>query len=120
MLSGMPNKLDLRFAIVGCGLIGKKRAAALGNSRLLYACDLDLARATTLAAGKPDCRAINDHRTILADKNISAVIVSTLNGALAPVALDCVRAGKHVLVEKPGGLNAAELREVQAAAKKTG
>jgi predicted dehydrogenase len=120
MLSLMPNKPDLNFAIVGCGLIGKKRAAALGNARLRYACDLDLARATVLAASKPECRAVSDYHVALADPKVDAVIVSTLNRSLAPIALDCVRAGKHVLVEKPGGLTAAELREVQKAATNSG
>jgi predicted dehydrogenase len=114
----MPNKLDLRFAVVGCGLIGKKRAAALGPATLLYACDLDLEKASALAATKSGCRAVSDHRVVATDKAVDAVIVSTLNAALAPVALDCVRAGKHVLLEKPGGLSAAQLRELQAAAVK--
>jgi predicted dehydrogenase len=48
------------------------------------------------------------------------VIVATLNGSLAPLALAAVRAGKHVLVEKPGALNAAQLRTVQAAAESAG
>jgi predicted dehydrogenase len=115
----MGNKLDLRFAIIGCGHIGKKRAAALGNVPLLYACDLDPARAATLSASKPGCRAISDYRDALTDKNLNAVIVSTLNAALAPVALDCARAGKHVMIEKPGGLSADQLREIQAAATKS-
>ncbi|MEO7412981.1 MAG: Gfo/Idh/MocA family oxidoreductase [Opitutaceae bacterium] len=116
----MANKLDLRFAIVGCGLIGKKRAGALGTSRLLYACDVDLGRATALAATKADCRALDDHRPALADKNLDAVIVSTLNASLATIALDAVRAGKHVLIEKPGGLSAAQLAEIQTAATQSG
>lgn len=115
----MANKLDLRFAIVGCGLIGKKRAASLGPASLLYACDLDLARASTLAATKAGCRAIANYREALADKNVDAVIVSTLNAALAPIAADCARAGKHVLIEKPGGLSAAELREIEKVARPT-
>lgn len=116
----MPNKLDLRFALVGCGLIGKKRASALGPAALVYACDLDLEKATALATTKPNCRAVADHRVIATDKAVDAVVVSTLNAALAPIALDCVRAGKHVLIEKPGGLSAAQLREIQAAAVKSG
>ena len=39
----------LQFAIVGCGLIGRKRAATLKPGQLRYACDLDAARATELA-----------------------------------------------------------------------
>ena len=115
------NPEQLNFAIVGCGLIGRKRAAALGATvRLRYACDLDAARAASLAQLAPGCQAIGDYHAALADPAVDAVIVSTLNAALAPIALDAVRAGKHALVEKPGALNAAQLRAVQTAAAQTG
>ncbi len=115
-----PPARPLRFAIIGCGLIGRKRAARLPAGTLAYACDLDAARATDLAATVPGCRATTDYREILADPAVEAVIVSTLNAALAPVSLAAVRAGKHVLVEKPGALNAAELKQIQATAAVTG
>jgi predicted dehydrogenase len=57
---------------------------------------------------------------VVADKRVDAVIVSTLNASLAPITLAAVQAGKHVLVEKPGALNAAQLRAIREAAKKTG
>jgi predicted dehydrogenase len=115
------NSEQLNFAIIGCGLIGRKRAAALGaTARLRYACDLDAARATSLAQLAPGCQAIGDYHAALADPAVDAVIVATLNAALAPIALDAVRAGKHALVEKPGALNAEQLRAVQAAAVQTG
>ena len=116
----MANKLELRFAIVGCGLIGKKRAAALSPAPLLYACDLDTERAASLARQFPGCTATTDYRAALTDPAVNAVIVSTLNASLAPIALAAVRAGKHVLVEKPGALNAAQLRAVREAARSTG
>ena len=115
------NSEQLNFAIVGCGLIGRKRATALGAAvRLRYACDLDAERAASLAQLAPGCQAIGDYHAALADPAVDAVIVATLNAALAPIALDAVRAGKYVLVEKPGALNAAQLRAVQAAAPQTG
>jgi len=110
----------LRFAIVGCGLIGRKRAAALRPGQLLYACDLDAARAEALASMHPGTVATTGYGQVLADPAVTAVIVATLNGSLAPLALDAVRAGKHVLVEKPGALNAAQLRTVHAAAESAG
>lgn len=110
----------LQFAIVGCGLIGRKRAACLKPGQLRYACDLDAARAGELAKTQTGAQGITDYHAALADPAVGAVIVATLNGALAPIALAAVRAGKHVLVEKPGALNAAQLRSVQAAAAKTG
>ena len=110
----------LQFAIAGCGLIGRKRAAALPAGSLRYACDLDATRAATLAESHPGCRAVTGWAAVLADPAVDACIVATLNGALAPLALAAARAGKHVLVEKPGALNAAQLRAVQAAAAATG
>lgn len=118
-----PNASQLQFAIIGCGLIGKKRAAALAgvpDARLVAACDLDSARTRDLAALYPGTAALTDATQLLARPDIDAVIIATLNGSLAPLSLAAVRAGKHVLVEKPGALDATELREVQAAAAKTG
>jgi predicted dehydrogenase len=109
-----------QYAIVGCGLIGRKRAASLQPGQLRYACDLDAARAGALAALHAGSTAITDVHLALADPTVTAVIVSTLNGALAPIALAAVRAGKHVLVEKPGALSSAQLRGVLAAAEQTG
>jgi len=115
-----PTSPGSSLAIVGCGLIGKKRAAALSSARLLYACDLDADRAAALAQTVAGCRAVSDYNIPLRDPAVDAVIVATLNASLAPISLAAVRAGKHVLVEKPGALNAAQLREVQAAAAQTG
>ena len=110
-----------QFAVIGCGLIGRKRVVALGPTPpLLYTCDLDAARAADLAKLAPGCTAVTDYHTVLADARVTAVIVSTLNASLAPIALAAVRAGKHVLVEKPGALNAAQLRTVRDAARQTG
>ncbi len=110
-----------QFAVIGCGLIGRKRVTALGpNPPLLYTCDLDPARAADLAKLAPGCTATTDYHVALADARVTAVIVSTLNASLAPIALAAVRAGKHVLVEKPGALNAAQLRTLREAARSTG
>ncbi len=111
----------LNFAVIGCGLIGRKRVAALGaRAKLIYTCDVELTRAQALAQSAPGCTAVADAAAVLADARVDAVIVSTLNSALAPIALAAARAGKHVLVEKPGALNAAQLRSIQAAAAETG
>ncbi len=110
----------LSYTIVGCGLIGRKRAAALPPGRLRYACDLDPQRAADLARMHPGATALGAYGQAFADPAVQAVIVATLNDALAPLALAAVQAGKHVLVEKPGALNATQLRAVHAAAQKSG
>jgi predicted dehydrogenase len=109
------------FAVIGCGLIGRKRVNALGkNPPLLYTCDLDATRAAELAKPAPGCAAVTDYNIALADPRVTAVVVATLNASLAPITLAAVRAGRHVLVEKPGALHAAELRVIQDAARETG
>ncbi|HZL47370.1 MAG TPA: Gfo/Idh/MocA family oxidoreductase [Opitutaceae bacterium] len=115
-----PPPSVIGFALVGCGVVGRKRAFALHDARLLYACDLDPSRAADLARTVVGCQATTDYAVALGDPAVGAVIVSTVNASLAPVSLAAVRAGKHVLVEKPGGLTAAELREVQNAATRSG
>ncbi len=117
------TQTPLRFAIIGCGLIGRKRAMALQglpSAQLTQACDLDATRAGDLAKLAPGCVPITDYQTALADPALDAVIVATLNASLAPITLAAVRAGKHVLAEKPGAISAAQLTEIAAAAKKTG
>ena len=115
------NSEQTNFAVIGCGLIGRKRVNALGATpSLLYTCDLDATRAADLAKLAPGCTGVTDFKTVLADARVHAVIVATLNASLAPITLAAVRAGKHVLVEKPGALNAAQLRTIRDAAKKTG
>ena len=106
-----------RFAIIGCGLIGRKRLGSLPSGVFTAACDLDLARAEQLVATAKTGYATNDAARVFADPTIDAVIVCTLNAALAPLALAAVRAGKHVLIEKPGAIRASELEVLVAAAE---
>jgi predicted dehydrogenase len=105
------------LAVIGCGLIGRKRVlAARALATVRYACDLDAKRAAELAAQVPGCQAVTDYRAALGDPAVDAVVVATLNASLAPIALAAVQAGKHVLVEKPGALNSGQLRTLAAAA----
>jgi predicted dehydrogenase len=111
------NKL-LNIGIIGCGLIGQKRAAALGAGGKLVACaDTHLARAKTLAK-KFNAEAYDTWQALIARKDIDAVVIATLHDSLAEITLAAVESGKHVLVEKPAARNPAELAPVIAAAKK--
>jgi len=116
----MTSDRQPRLAIIGCGLIGRKRLAALPASAFAAACDLDLARAEQLVQSARAGYATSDAAQIFADPQIDGVIVCTLNAGLAPLALAAVRAGKHVLVEKPGAIRVAEIDELRAAAKEAG
>jgi predicted dehydrogenase len=111
---------EARVAIVGCGLVGRKRAQALGRSRLVAAADVDGARAEALAADFPGCAVERDWARAVTRPDVDVVIVATVHDALAEIALAAVRAGKHVLVEKPGARRPAELLPVRDAAAAAG
>lgn len=110
----------MNVAIVGCGLIGRKRAQALGSHRLLICADLVPELARALAADHPDSSATGDVRRAIEYPGVEAVIVAASNDALAAVALAAVEAGKHVLVEKPAARTVGELRPLMAAAGRRG
>ncbi len=108
------------FAIVGCGLIGRRRASSLPADSLQQVFDMERDRALEVARTYPDCIAANNLEELLHSESVRAVIVSTANNALAPITLAAVRAGKHVLVEKPGAIASKELAEIESAAAATG
>jgi predicted dehydrogenase len=110
----------MRAAIVGCGRVGEKRAAALGPGRLAAAADRDGARAQALAARAPGCSAETDWRRAIERADVELVIVATPHDALAEVATAAVRSGKHVLVEKPAARSVRELDPLIAAARAAG
>ena len=103
-------------AVVGCGLIGRKRIAALGQARLVACADTMLERARA-AAGSSGAEAVSDWRAAVTHPGVSVVVVATTNEALAEITIGALEAGKHVLVEKPGARTDAELDRVIAAAR---
>ena len=84
------NPPRLQFAIIGCGLIGRKRAACMQPGQLRYTCDLDPVRAAELAKPALGCIPLTDYHLALTDPAVDAVIISTLNSSLAPIALTAV------------------------------
>jgi predicted dehydrogenase len=110
----------IRTAIVGCGLIGQKRSKALAGAKLVVCADIDEKRARSLAATYPGSDATTDWRAAVCRDDVDIVIVAATNHALVEISLEAVRAGKHVLVEKPAARNVPELESLIAAAQKTG
>jgi predicted dehydrogenase len=102
-------------AIVGCGLIGRKRLQALGDCRLVACADVSLDRARALAEGRSNVLASADWHEVVRHPDADIVIVATTNDVLTPIAEAALEAGKHVLVEKPAGRSVAEIDRLIAA-----
>ncbi|HTX20372.1 MAG TPA: Gfo/Idh/MocA family oxidoreductase [Candidatus Aquilonibacter sp.] len=109
----------MNYAIIGCGLIGKKRLTGLpADSKLAVACDTNLSRAEELVKLAKTGHTVADFKQAVADPQVDAVIVATINAALAEVSAAAIRAGKHVLVEKPAGVSVKQIDELISLAKK--
>ena len=115
----MPQN-NTRVALIGCGLVGQKRLKLLPPGSVTVACDLQLARAQKLASQSPGCVATDSVERAVASPNVDVVMIATVNASLAPLAMQAVQRGKHVLIEKPGAISVAELDALEAASSKTG
>lgn len=108
------------IGIIGCGMVGQKRAKAIGTGGKLVACaDIDVGRAENLAKAS-GAKVFGNWRDLLGLPEVDVVVIATLHDSLADITLAAVEAGKHVLVEKPAARSAAELEPVMAAAEKHG
>jgi len=112
----------LGVGIIGCGRIGSRRAAVAAGSRgsrLVAVADRDLSRANE-AAGSSGATATTEWEAVIGHPDVDAVVVATTHDWLAPISIAALRAGKHVLCEKPMSLNSRKAEEVVAAAESSG
>ena len=110
----------LGVGVVGCGLIGQRRAEIAhisANEFLVMVADVDEQKALDVA-GKYGCLATKNWQELVTNEDIDIVVVATPNKFLMPVVLAALSAGKHVLCEKPPGRNATETEQMVLAAHK--
>ena len=108
----------LRVGIVGCGLMGRKRAAALGSDELVSSFDVDPRAASSLATefGGTTSQSLEE----LLQQGADVVIVAVTHDRLAETACKALAAGAHVLVEKPAGIGSSDVARIQDAAAAAG
>ena len=112
----------MRVGLVGCGLIGRRRADVVRRSpgdELVVVADLDQDRARSLAR-ETGCLATTDWQEVVTRDDVDVVVVSTTNNWLASIAIAALQHGKHVLCEKPPGRNPEEARQMMEAARASG
>jgi len=111
-------KKIFNVGIVGCGLIGKKRAKALASNGILVACsDIDILQAQSLSKDT-GARVYPNWYELVSSKEVEIVIIATRHDSLAEITKIAAEHGKHVLVEKPGAKNSSELETMISIAKK--
>jgi predicted dehydrogenase len=111
----------MRVGIIGCGLIGTRRARVACESGDVVAVVADVvadrAVATAEATGSNWTSSWSE---VVSRDDLDVIVVSTSNDQLAEASIAALEAGKHVLCEKPLGRNAGEAAAIVAAARSAG
>lgn len=112
----------MKVAIIGCGWAGIRHARAFAECRaeLAWAVDTNKQRAERVRRIQNNCRITKDYREAIADPDLTAVDICLPHDLHAPVSIECLDAGKHVLVEKPIAATLEEAEAMIEAAKKAG
>ncbi|MBZ4645928.1 MAG: oxidoreductase domain protein [Clostridia bacterium] len=110
----------VKIAVFGAGSIAQKRhiseCSENPNVELVAVCDIVKERAEKVAE-QYGMRAYTDYKELLANEEVDAVIVCTPNYLHAPMSIYALKAGKHVLCEKPMAISAEEAEEMIKVAK---
>ena len=114
----------LKIGLIGAGVISHAHMAAFAARPdrvvLTAVCDPHQVLAANLAREGGGANVYTDHRAMIADTNVDAVIIATPHFLHAALAGDCIRAGKPVLVEKPLACTLDEMRRLRALASEHG
>lgn len=125
----------LKCAIIGCGRIAYKHVEALVNNRLqadlVAVCDVitehgerkaqeyvDSMQQLLIAVPRP--KVYTDYRELLQQEELDLVVIATESGKHVKIGLDCLKAKKHIIVEKPMALSTKDADAMIACAKENG
>ena len=111
---------ELQLALVGYGYVGRVFHAPLITATPGLRLHSIVSRQPDVAGRHPGTRVSTDRAAVLGDPDIDAVVIATPNATHAPIALEALAAGKHVLVDKPFTLDLAQAQASLLAFDETG
>lgn len=115
------NQPPVRIALIGAGAVSDYHHVPGiridPRAELVAACDTDPALLDRRKSEWGIDRVSTNHEDIVNDPNVDAVVIATPNFTHRPISEAAAKAGKHIMCEKPLGLNAAEVRSMYEAAR---
>lgn len=113
----------IKFAVVGCGSIGKRHVAVIDaddKAELVALCDINLNAAQSLSEIYNGIPTYTDYSRLLQETDADIISICTPHGLHAPMTIEAARAKKHILVEKPMALQLKDCQEMIQEAKLNG
>src|SRR5579872_3349148 len=102
----------LKIGIIGCGVIGTRRARIINSStdaKVVAVADIDMNKDKSLGE-QLKCEYFDDWNKVISKNDVDAIVVSTTNNHLAKISYESAAHKKHVFCEKPLGRNVEEVR----------
>ena len=96
------------IGVIGCGYWGPnlvRNFSVISSAKLIMACDLKNERLNPLASLYPSIKTTTNYQEMLNDPSIDAVAIATPVSTHFKIAMESIKAGKHVFIEKPMTLN---------------
>lgn len=114
----------MKYALIGCGRISPNHIEAAKNNNLNFVamCDIvpEIMEEKATKFGLDTVKRYTDYRELLRNEHPELVAIATESGKHAKIALDCIDAGCHVIVEKPIALSIDDANAIIEAGKKKG
>lgn len=114
----MKTGKNYKVVIVGCGSIGQKRADSLEGAVLVGCCDININTAKEFSKKNNDIPYFDNYSSLIKELKFDLAILSTTHNALPTLIQKSINAYKHILVEKPAGINFNDLQNLELLAKK--
>lgn len=117
---GPASDSRLGIGVIGCGHWGPNHVRVfeeLDRTRVVACADLSAARLDRIRARFPNVQTTSNYVELLADERIGAVVIATPTATHAAIVRAALRAGKHILVEKPLCTNTMEAAELNRIAR---
>ncbi|MHC4871507.1 MAG: Gfo/Idh/MocA family protein [Planctomycetota bacterium] len=113
----------VNLAVIGTGGMAAGHARSFSEIKgcnVIAACDIDKKKVAAFAETHGIEKTYVDYKELLKDKKLDAVTIVTNDATHVPISLASLKAGKHVLCEKPLATNLADAKKAAKAAKKSG
>ncbi len=101
----------MKIGIIGCGLIGYKRAISINKSKIIGCFDKNRKLSKKFST-KFNCLDFNSVDELIKNKDIELVFICTFHNSLFRYSELCLKNNKHILVEKPGAKNLSEINKL--------
>ena len=115
---------EISVGVIGIGNMGSAHVSAVGGGRieglrLAAVCDIDLERLELCMERNPGVKGYSDWQELIRDPELDAVIVAVPHPLHAAIAMAALKAGKHVLVEKPMDISVTKAKALIEVANST-